>query len=1601
MIKVDRRNFLGEDSFLYVEFPSHVSDISWAEAHRNIAQQTYLMGNQDSCRDRLFFNLSNCIWASPFTLMSMIVLCHQLFNKNHSIELHFGELRSIKTEDNVLLEHLVHHGFLKQLTVETLEGERKDIVEVYFIEDRGNAIESISEAIKRLSGLIIKNKGYYKTIVPAKVYAMKPNLSSELENSQSSRKNISYIWTENVVNTCKEELSSSLQVKDDNYLDPLLGKIRVICFELFENCLQHAFTDEEYKYISIYCSLRRNSTKVESSNLVDQCATLSQLNFDPKSDQVELHIYDPGKGLLADTELWFKEISTQDKQELKYINELLHSEYKLEKVSNYLFSRPLSKYGSSTNRAKINLPSLTGLQRLGNILSSSNELGEFVRIGTDNSFIGSHFPWPGFSDTTRTKNKHVQYFVKHKRLPKGSKKFIGTYFHFAINAKRELSYDSHRWRSFKENTRVVDLLQKAVFTRSTEVYEESDVQVVDNRDLHPHVRPSNHSVNIGHRRIIWRPNPKMQKNDSYAWLVSIIKSCSDNNIDSATVYIVDIPSFFAHDLSFWIDSIFIRKDVNINLILITRDWHLNCFSKIDKNSSTKKLYINNKYIDSLFKSRPDRLAYIYNILRKLDSDSFWQETLGDKDLPVPVFLQERIGWSDSSGNEFYMKGYLDFPDALSNSFLWKVMRRSLYRTLTIFANHSFQPIDDLVPGLMEKLRPATKNNYFDERIYVGSVLVSGSFHDMLPEVQSHMRIHMLIHPDCVKSDLSRDGHVLNWFNSVKHQIDKEKDLKYERIPWTPFIGIGGEKALPAIRYVQVGQDKENRPLPYYLESPPEMYRYFQENNLIKLGHWVYRKKHELITINLRRAIFLSLNGNGMLVDNLLENITSNMYDKEDASEGKIGSCLLLVYIAHPVTEYLMNCLKQRGLNEKWFRNGAVIPIKRLMPNTVSPLKLSPHVIDRIRQRLVKRFQEASKRNFISKKGVLLLDDGIVTGKTLTEIKYILRGCGADFIKSLAIIDRAGQPSLHKHMKDYLENNTRQWRWDVPLMGHERSCPLCYSINSLRLLESNLSSSKLRKRIQEVIEQWRAVDISNSWGTHGLDPVNIPEHNIKFGYCYRTDNDEEHDTSINATTSTVEAAISCELTSTTTRADKALSWAMKNGRLAQSSIELLCSQLFLYYDELKPAQKIARYKKLIDLLWSEKVESKATAVAALALCLPDKYIEANSETNIAKFIWEMAISTVNKYGFSNIDTILATLLIISGLPEDPVLPKDEKIFRVGGETKSQGAITLKKAGWDFYRAITQKSTNEIQALRNVLNILGITDSPSHSTYLRRILESTTITWEQEKDKFLLSLESLVINLAHIPSDILLFNNIPSKDSLKDWVELINSYASKFKDVLDVDKNNKKDISRWLKEMRKHVYGNGINECLWSNICGVLIYDYSNLDQRDFMAKNIFNVTTDYWKGYVEYKSTRMNTEYWIKNNDGKIRYPEFGYIINTTPVNCRFYFDSRIQKLLIELANNTIHCDQKILFPKSNNRAGLYESKRHLWCEIIPGQDDYIAIVFYTEYHDTAMPKLKDTFEQVHLENIGGKTEQKIVQTEHGRMLATVIKTPSISRLLRI
>ena len=1246
-------------------------------------------------QSNVLIDFSKISWIDPLPLLALATTIRGYIETTQSdLTIHIGQKPVSNFQRGAFLRFIAEHHFLKLFCFNDVEylGDQK-----FIFNDKIWNANTLNELEKNLTVL-----SYHLTYDDS--VCLRAKIQKVNENSGNRKKE------KEIVKEYLQEINDNTLVpifeKRPDLIDPVLHKLQVILFELVDNAYLHAFNHENEKlcnhYFAIYIRIRKRSYDTSTIKKLDNaimqerrcCPTFKHCSITPQTDWIEIFYYDPGKGLLADLVKWQelakqKQPKNRDDFEKKLLK-IRSTTNKLHLISQNLFSYPISCFSREGKTA------LTGLQHIG--LTLVNTL-DFARILVEREWAGSPHPWKTiqFDGMVNVGKKNEWKDLPHTK---------GTAWHFCI------ALEPHDFK-----------LPKYWVRRKTSLDEKKDInKPINSEELADYVIVDERIFDRDDKEKAW-PAQQAIHSDILLWLPGDITkqhirkfvtlTCGtpqqppDNYIDRWII--ADLPAHPASIVAQIIQGEWIYGNKNIEIYIISQNWHCTCLV-VDPNNNNRLLFHKNNARLFLEKN----IVKIFRILRNVDSKIFWNDIpeaspkspVSNNDIP---FVYETVYWEGSDGAKATLSGYLDLLQALTLPARKAVCQRALLR-----AWHFFDPeakcraADTLLTGLLPEESVILGNNSSKNTLHIGSVLVSGSTITLKRRRTKGSTLHLFRHGQVDSEDpsfLSWDNEpvALEWMNSTpKLQKLPFNKLPYQRIPGTPFIGRGGAKTIPIRRFDRPkSNDKYFKPnLSFYGEPPQEMYDHFMLCGALKIGHWKYGGHHHLFTLNIGRVYRLEHNSKGPLVDWLV-----NTFDS-------LEKACMLVYLSHPVTDTIIRDLQLKHPN---CLPGRVIPVKFLGMYSQSSIRIPSLTYDRIRQ----IFEAQSDK----KREVILFDDGTISGKVARELDQLIRnaytGGNKLTIHLITLVTRTGLP-LYRRLINYTRSYRHHyWRWDVPALGNRRMCPLCSALGKAVLLATSFPEGDAKNHIKKWITQWKCRDVETDWESYGLNPRYLPTaREMTFGKEWIPGKDAIP-YKVKHSTTTGLAAMVIELIRITSYKDVGLRLADKpegndidikdDDKIIwnHASFEILIGQILLFFDDLDFDELNYRYERLFKLLIENENDTEIYALARLTLLL--------TEPDNAIFILKSSSNLLSKQEITSLNGLI-TLgdLQAKGKELQPLL-----ISKLIEETIEEKTIRKNfDFAWYISAGIEKDPYNKQRnAFRMIILLLGESLDTMHHAYLR--------------------------------------------------------------------------------------------------------------------------------------------------------------------------------------------------------------------------------------------------------------------------------------------
>ncbi len=1169
-------------------------DSLWAATGGEVAR--ILRGEEAKA---LEINFSQTAWADPLPLLSLSCLIREFADRNPKGQITVSLGRERRGNSNRFPVFFATQGFIKVLppsAVVTWDGTEYDAAE------RDRLVHSLREFDSILA------------FQSADCIAAKVISTASLDHSKILNLVEGFVQ-EGYERRISQWLSTSARQRDF-----ILHEMGALLLECLDNVFEHAYPGEGYA--AIYARLRggipedgEQFSRWNSISLAERqyCPALARCNCGKRPGWLELFVCDVGSGLT-------EKLTTDTAAPLL-------------KLSNKLFREPLSRHA---NREFIGKTTITGLQHIGFILGGETDerRGDFVRLYSTGEWVGEHLPWP----PTELQAAHTNY-----RNKAGLNPVPGTALHFAVEpVSADLEEQRRSYPEFFMVPTHEDLADVRAALRRTDEPKFQPPHVFI--DLYVGERAAisgrgkavrEWARKVTEETLVLRPSRTVRKADVLDQIYQLGQSHSPVKLIAFT----DVSASLAVDLGH-----IIRRDKlselwpsgDLTIVIIAQDWSTAVFRlELDRKTFQVDVDAARRFLTAA----EGRVGapFIAEILRAEDSELFWKDV-------GSAYLNEDVVWGTTgkvaTSQARNIRGYIDLPLALANRSRFDAGRRSMRRTIAAFGPQALVVSDDLIRSLVSRdfvvrdgNRPLNMPDEQGSVVVVGSVAMTGSTTDRFVKrggARMAGAVHLLRHKD---APIPAESHTtaLLWM-PPNVPVRRPKAPRYERILNSPFIIRGGEKAVPLPRF-SAPVDGDLGPS-LYGEEPNIAYQHWQRLGLLKLGHWTYNLHHDLLTVRLLEALEYH-------ADEIIRWVQDYVLRWQlEFGERKVHSAI--VYPRHPVTDRLMRLLSNSAGEEL----PPLFPLQVVRSSSVSPLMPSPVERELLGQHMRRIFKPTGL--------VILIDDGVVTGNTMQQLRQTIEGLWDAVhrrerlgsyerlhIRSIALLDRTALPTQRGLVEKATKYNPRLWRWDVPPMGREGSCRLCNALDKCRDLERVIPSRELANRISQWIHAWQPIPVEVSRGDHGLPPKLLPNGDFTRFCIERSDNGSELSHSVYHFYSTSRAAIAAEICRSTTRSDYPLEKA-KSGRFKdgteldiQTKIEILVVQILLFSEELSFVERIERLEVLVELLWSTAATSPATALAALAVMVDFEALPG---------LWKHCETLIENSGFPNDDALIVAFAI---------------------------------------------------------------------------------------------------------------------------------------------------------------------------------------------------------------------------------------------------------------------------------------------------------------------------------------------------------------------
>lgn len=1223
-------------SILYLDTENLFRNDAWAE-YFGVFQKVIDTGVfEDQEIKVISIDLSRCRWADPLPLLSLLILLNEWRKKGRQAMITVPKLQNRSSETDKVLKFLSDEGFLDEMAkcAELMNSSE------YIIESFGTLKKDLKPSLEKINSALHYTNS---TLLKATIIDVKNEFGSDLKTVDA--------WIEEKIKIVASLIRDRIPAYSQR---SLLHRLKIVLVETVQNIVKHAYRHSEKSFAGIYIRYRNG---LDNSSLSNQerkklnvalreeneyCPRLTSEFLELKKGCIEAFVIDHGIGFIESLRGLIK--SEDSKYPFRYAYDLVFNQGK---------RRSYTTIPDSTFKG--------GLFHVGEMISNYQD---YITGRDENEWMGGLLPLEkdSYSLIKAMDNENIKGLSWIIRLSWRGESEIGleNWTRYDGSPNRHPVY-----REMEENKIRVNATDYPVYDFRYNHNRKPDRQKTKSDDyclLLPGTNPGKYSI----------------------WM-QIQEIAGDYEDSKSRVLIIgDIPEYEKQTYIAAIHKVQIveaKKNWTKKfkkIILITRRLSTCILERgVFIESQTYLVQSDNARADYFLPLSdgfyPDKsIAHYFSWLRTYDSLVFWQY-IQKNNKHKKFFLNADVKWNQDLQ---IIKGYLDFAQTCTESFLVSLYRLAIERTIGFFSNAEkliprfcfFRNIDLLTKPIVD----VANASLFDEtqkestnEVYVGSVFASGkSKEDAMFYVNlsnSILNIHFFSHP----SSKHHVPHLFNW--PSQSWIDKNFDRsskKYERVGRTHVIAEHGYKSFPVPRFHWKNMNS------FYYRNPRDTYDDWQDerSQIISMGHFNFEGKHDFFKINITKLMdesflynyglanflvsefFLSLGG--VIPDDLTEHgkkyIDSIRHRRDRES---ITKTALIVYANNSASSAVVDQIKKNfseDLNGKIF---ALMPMNK--ERVGSSLLISPLVFDEIRSQLKKS----------KSKTVLLFDTSVISGRTRKELKHLLFHLGAEEVITLTVIDRFRLPfrvpNPLKH-KSY-------WRLDAPRMGSAGMCPLCKGLKDIEGFKEDLASAFAIERIDQWKENWHVISYFNPQSDHGVKPTPITPMEKRFGIVLNEEtgqfeqviSKEDKEAGIkneivlrNSLGVTIYAT---EIHSMTSRDDLALKLCKaENGLNNATIIEVLAVQLLLFSSEYSKNVHFEMIKKLFNACREIKQPDNHTALAALAILIQEKSIHK-------KLIHEIDKNWVSYSREMNFDVEILLAYVLKYLPSSEFEP--DKIVRL--------------------------------------------------------------------------------------------------------------------------------------------------------------------------------------------------------------------------------------------------------------------------------------------------------------------------------------------------
>lgn len=1240
-------------------------------------------------------DISRIDWADPLPMLSICVrVAHMQRRRGTPVRVITGPLSN---------NHARRAGFLRFLLDEGYLAALDQLGKLEFVDFGGRTFD-LSSYARALDGAAFSLLYTQTRCLTAKLVSIEDlGEPSQVAHQNDSVGKLVQTWLQEIRDHCLSPLFES----EPESVEALLFKFRIILVELVYNAVEHAHRGEDshHRYLGIFMRIRRSDGSQGSIERLThaiaeenrRCPTLSRFLRHGDDTWIELFYYDDGRGLTADLDAWKAAArKSRDPQITKALDKVKPTTNMLPIVSRLLFDKAISRHQRDRRTT------ITGLQHIGLVLA---ETSDFARVYSQGEWSGNMHPWRrGTSDSSTSPKKNRR---RQDDQP------AGTAWHFCLQVidavGRDLSNAKEDWQLITPESVAADL----------STTDPAGWSVFDDRDLGSGTRLFDWASAISQMRdtSIWLLGP-VTKQYLFEWLEQV--RIEAHTSGRPTFWLIGDIAVREAKIVLEVLRRQVIKDKfagRLDICVVTNTWHVFGLSATSTGFRTW-------FPAKLSRIIAQRSRRVFELLRWADSNLFWQGVREADHGAEGCVVKETVIWRRSASGEpeVLLDGYLDVTQTLLDRRRAEIARRALRRCwFLVGKGRPCIASDRLLGSLLPLEARLEAADWYGRRdsdagpayVVVNSVCVTNDSVRQDKRFQGTV-VHLLRHdprylatPSPVTSIADTEV-ALEWRPILNKAVWPPKGvLPYERIPGTPYIGRGGAKAIPVRRFARAASNDG----PYFMkslypENPQQTYDHFLALQVLKIGHWTYGTHHQLLTINLGKAVSLEHREHGLLIQWV---VTELLHLQQVAG--------VVVYPSHRVTDALIAAVRSSAEQDGKNLNLIFLPVHSIGTHSQTSIRIPSLAYDRIRTAL-----DSDHR-----KGAILLDDAAVTGKVQREFGELLRNAGALEFFSICLLSRTGLPLYRRFLAEQYQLKHRvYWRWDVPSLGTAHQCPLCRALDLAKLLKESVLLQDSAAELDQWQACWSSSSVETHWERKGLYPEPLPKpRSIVFGKEWPKGS-APVPYHINHFTTTGLAATVAELMRVTAYRDVGLKladrpWndpeteAIAPDEWFRARAEILVVQTLLFFDDFSPFEIEERMTRILEMLvtrpTNEDRSSNSLEIERLMcltlLLLPEE---------CSRGVWERVIDMASRAQKQPTRILLTVgnLMRTVSVSWAETLKMTENI-RV--DQRRQAREVLGRA----YATVVRKSANPTsEALLVLFLILGASDDDVHSGSLRRLL-----------------------------------------------------------------------------------------------------------------------------------------------------------------------------------------------------------------------------------------------------------------------------------------